>query len=351
MGLAVGEDGAVHTVYSDRHRAQAGRVELIDGQLLPCFERPERADIVLDAVRGAAFGPVIEPTRHGREPLERVHTPAFVDFLEHAWEEWTVEHGDIDGLPLCWPTRAFGDRVPDAIDGKLSYYSFDAGTPITAGTWDAASAAADVALTGVDLLIGGDAAAFSLCRPPGHHATADSYGGYCFLNNAAIAAQALRDGGVERVAVLDVDYHHGNGTQAIFETRSDVVFASLHGDPRQEYPYFLGYEDEHGRGDGLGATRNFPLPWGTGFDAWSGALDEACRWIGGHGVGAVVVSLGVDTYEGDPISRFRLATTDFPEVGRRIAGLGRPTLFVFEGGYATDALGPNVRGVLEGFTG
>ena len=148
-----------------------------------------------------------------------------------------------------------------------------------------------------------------------------------------------------------MDYHHGNGTQVVFETRSDVVFASLHGDPRQEYPYFLGYEDEHGAGDGLGATRNFPMPWGTGFDEWSTALDEACRWIEGHAAEAVVVSLGVDTYEGDPISRFRLASTDFPEVGRRIAALGRPTLFVFEGGYATEALGVNVTGVLTGFGG
>jgi acetoin utilization deacetylase AcuC-like enzyme len=341
----------VQTIYSDRHRAQAGRAELIDGQLLPCFERPERADLVLAAVRDAGFGDVVEPAVHGRGPLERVHTPAFVEFLERAWVEWTAVHGDIDGLPLCWPTRAFGDRVPDAIDGKLSYYSFDAGTPITAGTWDAASAAADVALTGVDVLLAGAGAAFSLCRPPGHHATADAYGGYCFLNNAAIAAQALRDGGADRVAVLDVDYHHGNGTQAIFEARSDVVFASLHGDPRQEYPYFLGYADEHGIGEGLGATRNFPLPWGTGFAEWSAALDEACGWIDGHGGEALVVSLGVDTYEGDPISQFRLATTDFPAVGRRIAGLDRPTLFVFEGGYATEALGANVVGVLTGFLG
>jgi acetoin utilization deacetylase AcuC-like enzyme len=343
--------GRMRTVYSDRHRAQDGRAELIDGQLLPCFEKPERADLVLAAVRHAGLGPVVEPTAHGRGPIEKVHSPAFVDFLEHAWDEWRAVHGDIDGLPLCWPTRSFGDRVPDAIDGKLSYYSFDAGTPLTGGTWDAACAAVDVALTGADLLLADDRAAFSLCRPPGHHASADAYGGYCFLNNAAIAAQALRDGGVGKVAVLDVDYHHGNGTQAIFDARADVVFASLHGDPRQEYPYFLGYEDEHGRGDGLGATRNFPMPWGTDFETWSAALDEACRWIDGHAAEAVVVSLGVDTYEGDPISQFRLASADFPAVGARIAALGRPTLFVLEGGYATEALGTNVVGVLTGFTG
>jgi acetoin utilization deacetylase AcuC-like enzyme len=339
----------VKTVYTDRHRAQAGRAELIDGQLVACFEKPERADLVLDAVVAAGLGQVVEPTLHGRAPIERVHTPAFLDFLEHAWEEWTAVHGDIDGLPLCWPTRGFGDRVPDAIDGKLSYYSFDAGTPLTAGTWDAATAAVDVALTGADLVLGGERSAFALCRPPGHHASTDAYGGYCFLNNAAVAAQAMRDRGAARVAVLDVDYHHGNGTQAIFEARSDVVFASLHGDPRQEYPYFLGYADEHGTGEGEGATRNFPMAWGTGFEEWSAALDEAGRWIEGHRPDVLVVSLGVDTYVGDPISQFRLATSDFPAVGRRIATLDRPTLFVFEGGYATDALGANVTAVLSGF--
>ena len=175
----------MRTVYSDRHRAQDGRAELIDGQLLPCFEKPERADLVLAAIRDAGLGPILEPTAHGRDPIERVHSSAFVEFLEHAWDEWTAVHGDIDGLPLCWPTRAFGDRVPEAIDGKLSYYSFDAGTPLTAGTWDAAAAAVDVALTGADLLLAGERAAFALCRPPGHHAGADFYGGYCFLNNAA----------------------------------------------------------------------------------------------------------------------------------------------------------------------
>jgi acetoin utilization deacetylase AcuC-like enzyme len=226
----------------------------------------------------------------------------------------------------------------------------DAGVPVTAGTWVAAQAAADVALTGAQRLLEGAPAAFALCRPPGHHAATAAMGGYCYLNNAAIAAQYLVDYGRPKVAVLDVDYHHGNGTQVIFEDRADVVFASLHGDPRQEYPYFLGYEDEHGTGEGTGANRNFPMAWGTGFDEWSGALDEACRWIDGHGAEAVVVSLGVDTYEGDPISRFRLATGDFPAVGARIAALDRPTLFVFEGGYATEALGANVTGVLAGFS-
>jgi acetoin utilization deacetylase AcuC-like enzyme len=339
----------VRTIHSDRHRSQAGRVELIDGQLLPCFEAPERAEIVVAAVRESGLGDVIEPVLHGREPLEAVHDAALLDFLERAWGEWSEVHGDTDALPLCWPTRGLRHVQPDAIDGKLSYYSFDAGTPITAGTWDAITAAADVALTGADLVLGGERAVFALCRPPGHHASRDVYGGYCFLNNAAIAAQKLRDGGAARVGVLDIDYHHGNGTQTIFESRADVLFVSLHADPRVEFPYFLGHAEETGVGEGEGATRNLPMPWGTGFDRWGDALDDACRWLHDHRVDALVVSLGLDTFDGDPISHFTLATSDYPAVGARIARLGLPTLFVLEGGYATHALGTNAVGVLAGF--
>src|SRR5690606_18491167 len=231
----------------------------------------------------------------------------------------------------------------------LGYYSFDAGTPITAGTWQAVQSSVNVALSGQRRVEAGERAVFALCRPPGHHAAADFYGGYCFLNNAAIAAQAFRDSGAERVAILDVDYHHGNGTQAIFYRRGDVFFASLHGHPAQEYPFFLGYEDETGEGPGEGCNANFPLRWGTGFDRWSEALEEACRRIESYGAEALVVSLGVDTYKDDPISRFRLEQADYPTIGRRIARLGLPTLFVMEGGYAVEEIGINAVGVLTGF--
>jgi acetoin utilization deacetylase AcuC-like enzyme len=345
----------MRTIYSDRHRMQDGRSELNDGRLVPCFEAPRRADLVLARVREVALGPVDAPTAHGMDPILRVHTDAFVSFLRTAWSEWVAEHGDHDALPLTWPTRTLRhDRVPVAIDGKLSYYSLDAGTPITAGTWDAITAAADVALTGVDRLraeTSGAAGVFALCRPPGHHASADVYGGYCFLNNAAIAAQALRDGGAARVAVLDVDYHHGNGTQAIFYERSDVVFVSVHADPAQEYPYFLGYADETGRGPGEGANLNLPLPWGTDWPMYEPALTAAIENIRAQRVDAVVVSLGVDTFEGDPISRFRLQHDDYLRMGERIASLGLPTLFVLEGGYAVEALGRNAVNVLAGFEG
>ncbi len=339
------------TVYTEDHRLQDGKAELIDGQLLPCFEKPERAEIIISRVREVDLGEVVGPKDFGRAPLERVHADNFLRFLETAWDAWVAAHGEFDALPLIWPTRGLRQIEPEAIDGKLSYFSLDAGTPITAGTWRAVTAAANVALTGGELISGGQRAVFSLCRPPGHHASRDVYGGYCFLNNAAIAAQAFLDEGAGRVAILDIDYHHGNGTQAIFYDRDDVFFASLHGHPAQEFPYFLGYETETGAGPGEGFNANYPLRWGTGFDLWSEALDDACRRITAFGPDAVIVSLGVDTFENDPISHFRLRSEDYLAVGARIAGLGRPTLLVMEGGYAVAEIGVNAVNVLLGFEG
>lgn len=337
------------TIYSDDHRLQHGQAELIDGKLQPCFEKPERADLVLARVLDVHLGPVSGPASFGRAPLARVHAENYLTFLENAWEAWVAEHGEYDALPLCWPTRGLRQIEPECIDGKLSYFSFDAGSPLTAGTWRAATAAANVALTGQRLIAEGERAVFALCRPPGHHAAADYYGGYCFLNNAAIAAQAFRDQGAARVAVLDIDYHHGNGTQSIFYERPDVLFTSLHGDPRTEYPYFLGHADERGAGAGEGTNFNYPLPWGTSFAAWSAALEDACQQIDAFGAEAVVVSLGVDTFKDDPISRFKLDSPDYLRIGARIAQLGLPTLFVMEGGYAVAAIGVNAVNVLIGF--
>ncbi len=213
------------TIYSDAHRCHHAAAELVDGKMLPPFEMPRRADMVLAQVQMSGLGRVIEPEDIGINPVLRVHDEAYIFFLQTAWKAWVLEHGCYDALPLNWPVRTmWGDRIPEAIDGKLGYYSFDAGTPITAGTWDAVSTAAQVALTGQRRVAQGERAVFALCRPPGHHAARNLLGGYCYLNNGAIAAQAFRDGGADRVAVLDVDYHYGNGTQDIFYNRSDVLF-------------------------------------------------------------------------------------------------------------------------------
>ena len=240
-------------------------------------------------------------------------------------------------------------RIPTNIDGKLGYYAMAAETSISGGTWEAVRASADVALTAADHVLGGARSAFALCRPPGHHAASDLFGGYCFVNNAAIAAQKARDAGVERVAILDVDFHHGNGTQAIFYDRSDVLFASIHGDPKDAFPYFLGFDDETGRGDGEDSNLNVPLPPGTPYAAYEQGLNRALEKIAHYDPGLLVISLGVDTFAEDPISFFKLQSDDFAKLGARIETLGLPTLFVMEGGYAVAEIGVNAVNVLTDF--
>ncbi|MDQ0301250.1 histone deacetylase family protein [Ancylobacter polymorphus] len=337
-------------IHSPRHLGHSGHVELMNGRVVPAFEKPERVAMILNAIGERPFGTLIEPAAHGLDPLMKVHDEDYVRFLGEAWKLWTADGRDFPALPSFW--RAPGmrtDIVPKTIDGKLGHYSFDAGCCMVAGTWDAVQAAADIALTGVDLVAGGEKSAFSLCRPPGHHAHAGTMGGYCFINNAAVAAQSFRDRGAARVAILDVDYHHGNGTQAIFYDRPDVLVCNIHADPLQEFPYFLGFADETGAGAGEGFNANYPLPWGTDYTGWSAALDAACARIEAFGADVVVVSLGVDTYKEDPISQFLLDSPDYLKIGARIAALARPTLFVMEGGYAVEAIGVNVANTLEGF--
>ncbi len=337
------------TIYTDDHRLHHAACELIGGKMMPAFECPQRADIVLSRVRQVGLGPVIAPTRMGISAAAKVHDPKFVGFLESAWALWDAEHGDgSDALPMTWPARSLRQIEPETIDGKLGFFSFDAGCGLTKTSFTAIASGVEVAMTGVDLMLAGEKAAFSLCRPPGHHATSDQMGGYCYLNNAAIAAQVLTEAG-RRVAILDVDYHHGNGTQAIFYHRGDVFFTSLHGHPTQEYPYFLGYDDETGAGEGEGANLNLPLRWGSAWDAYGPALDVACDAIAKFGADMLVVSLGLDTFEQDPISKFKLKSDDYLRMGERIAKLGLPTLFIFEGGYAVEALGVNTANVLVGF--
>lgn len=337
------------TVYSDKHRLQHGRGELNDGKIMPCFEKPNRVDTVLAKVKSEKLGPIIEPHKFSIEPILKVHSKDYIDFLECAWDEWEEIHGDIDAFPLIWPVRGLRQVCPDHIDGKISYYAMDAGTPITSGTYEAVVSTAKVALTAQKLVSEGEKAAFALCRPPGHHASKDVYGGYCFLNNAAIAAQALIDGGMNKVAILDVDYHHGNGTQDIFYHRDDVLFASIHADPVMEFPYFLGYSEEKGEGNGIGFNHNFPLPFGTTGKQWFKTLSSALQIIADYSPEALVISLGVDTFEGDPISDFKLKTEDYIKLGKHLAQLQLPTVFVMEGGYDVEEIGINTVNVLSGF--
>ena len=339
----------MHVVHSPLHARHDGGVELHRGALVPSYESPARVDHILRAVQAAGL-PVIAPRDGAIDALHAVHDPAFVEFLRTAYARWQAEGRGGSMLPSGFPARSLRqDVVPAGINGAMGHYAFDAGTPIVAGTWDAAFAAARCASTAAALVSEGARASYALCRPPGHHAGRSVYGGYCYLNNAALAAQALRDAGAARVAVLDVDYHHGNGTQDIFWTRGDVFFASLHATPDTEYPYFLGYADETGAGDGAGCNLNLPMPRGTTWPAYAEALEVAIRAIERHRTDALVVSLGVDTFEHDPISGFALTAEDFATLGRRMAKMGLPTVLVQEGGYAVAEIGDNVASVLQAF--
>ena len=341
------------TFYNHLHAQHQGKFEMFRGALVPCFEVPARADHVLAELQRRKLGSVQQPHAFDNASLARIHSPRYLRFLATAWDQWLAldpANVDKDILPSVWSTRTFRtDIEPDNFSAKVGLYSFDAGTPFTAGTWVAARTGAECALSAAQRLVQGDRAAFALSRPPGHHAGADFFGGYCFLNNAALAAQHLCDAGMERVAVLDIDYHHGNGTQAIFYDRPDVFFTSIHGDPRSEYPFFLGHADEAGVGAGLGTNLNLPLPRGTGFETWFAALEHALRAIQRFGAQALVVSLGLDTFAGDPISGFLLQSADYLRVGERLAAAGLPTVLVFEGGYAVAEVGVNAANVLEGF--
>ncbi|HEX5685054.1 MAG TPA: histone deacetylase family protein [Ideonella sp.] len=338
-----------------RHALHEGRHEMFRGRLVPCHETAARLDHVLAELGRRPVGELREAPTVARTTLERVHEPRYLNFLAGAWAEWVAldpANAEVDALPSTWPVRGFRHDVePLNFAARMGLYSYDAGTPLTAGTWPAAEAGAACAVAAAHAVTGANAprAAVALTRPPGHHAGADFFGGYCFLNNAALAAQALRDGGAKRVAVLDVDYHHGNGTQSLFYARADVLTISIHGDPRTEYPFYLGHADERGEGDGFGYNLNLPLPAGTGFVEWRTALMEALQRVKDFGADALVIALGVDTYEGDPISRFTLGSGDYLRVGLDLASAGLPTVFTLEGGYAVAAMGVNVVNVLEGF--
>jgi len=343
----------MHTFYNPDHAAHSGKLEMFRGRMVPCHEVPARQDHVLAQLRVQNLGPLQTPPHFEDAHLLAIHSARYLQFLQSAWAQWVAlepANAERDAIPSVWPTRSFrSDIEPDNFAARMGLYSFDAGTPLTAGTWQAARSGANCALAAAQHIVQGGRAAFALSRPPGHHAGADFFGGYCFLNNAALAAQYLRDNGLARVAVLDVDYHHGNGTQSIFYDRPDVFFASIHGDPRTEYPFYLGHADERGQGAGLGSNLNLPLPRGSDYARWSEALDRALKAIADFGAQAVVVSLGVDTFVGDPISGFGLQTDDYLRMGERLAAIKLPTVLVFEGGYAVEAVGDNVAKVLRAF--
>jgi acetoin utilization deacetylase AcuC-like enzyme len=334
-------------VFDDRQWRHDPQYFMANGLTKPSPEQPERIARLTDGATaaGCAF---IAPQDAGLGPVAAVHTPEYVTFLRTIYTRWQrmAESGS-EVIPNIHPANR-SDTYPKSAVGQAGYHQADTACPIGAQTWEAAYWGAQAAITAADLVAGGDRAAYALCRPPGHHAFADLAGGFCFLNNAAIAAQRLQ-GLCLRVAILDVDVHHGNGTQGIFYARPDVLTVSIHADPARFYPFFWGHADERGAGPGMGSNLNLPLPRGTADDTYLGTLDRALERIEAFGADAVVVALGLDAYEGDPFQGLAITTPGFARIGAAIAGLGPPTLFVQEGGYLCDELGQNLTAALTGF--
>ncbi|MFK8029380.1 MAG: histone deacetylase family protein [Gammaproteobacteria bacterium] len=338
----------MHIIASDTHRLH-NALELSQGKLDVSTESPSRATIIADALKASGY--VLEaPDSLDLKLLNRVHDPDYVEFLSTAWDRWHKRYSDSSSaMAFTWPARGFSSIRPEDLVGQLGYYSFSADSSIVEGTWAAVTDAAAMAQTAADRVIRGASSSYALCRPPGHHAGKNQFGGYCFLNNSAVAAQRLRDSGHSRVAVLDIDYHHGNGTQNIFYSRSDVLTISIHADPAEEFPWFAGRASEAGEGEGLGWNLNLPLPRGTLLPEWKNTLGKAFKRIEEAQASAVVVALGVDTYVNDPLGTFTLDTDDYSRIAATIQQLGLPTVIVQEGGYAVDAIGRNVAAFLEPF--
>jgi acetoin utilization deacetylase AcuC-like enzyme len=335
-------------IYAEQHKLHNTDAVEVEGHPFESEELPARAGIILAAVRAAQLGPVIAPTDHGLAPILVVHDPDYVTFLQTAYAESAAFWGEASPVFTWTFAVRHAARKPKSVVGLKGYYAFGWGSPILEGTWQAAYWSAQCALTAADQLLAGEWVSYALCRPPGHHAAADLYGGFCYLNNAAIAARHLQRNG-ERVAVLDVDYHHGNGTQLILYDDPTVLYCSLHVHPDADYPYYWGEADELGEGPGWGANRNWPLPPGTDDEHYLAALDEAlgvvCEFVPRY----LVVSAGFDTVGGDPAGGFHLTNAGLARIGRRISALSLPTLIVQEGGYLLDTLGRNAVAFLQPF--
>ena len=348
----------MRVVYSPLHLGHDIVTETYMGRPIPANEVAERAERIRTALEADGGFQFVAPAEHGDDPIVAIHDPGLLRFLAEAWPQMRAEGVAHEALvPEAFGVRGLteGMTVPGeprgAISGRAGYWALDTSTPIVAGTYRAARAAVDVALTATDLVLGGAPAAYGLCRPPGHHAARSMYGGYCFFNNAAIAAAAVVRATGEPVAILDLDYHHGNGTQQIFWRRFDVLYVSIHADPDRAYPFYLGRADETGEGPGAGANLNLPMPAGTTNEMYLDALDRALEAVGATPGSVVVVSLGFDTYGHDPIGDFALTTDVYHEVGRRVAALGRRSVILQEGGYHRPSLGENARAWLRGAEG
>jgi len=335
--------------YSETHRKHEPPFEVFDGGLrTPYLENPDRMDRILTALGGADWVDVIEPADFGLDPILAVHDEEYIHFLATSWTEWLASNPKDPStlLPATFALRRHPQK-PDSLLGRAGYYMMDLSACIVEGTYQSALSSANCALSAAQAITNGERASFALCRPPGHHAGKDYAAGYCFINNASVAANWLSSKG--KVALLDIDYHCGNGTQDIFYEREDVLTISIHADPNFEYPHFVGFAGERGEGRGLGFHHNFPLPAGTDDAAYLVALERALVLIREFRPAFLVVSAGMDIYADDPLGTIKVTTEGIAEIGKRIAALELPTVIVMEGGYNNDALGRNIVGFLGEF--
>jgi acetoin utilization deacetylase AcuC-like enzyme len=336
--------------FTPNHAGHHSHQFIRHGRFVKSRDVPARADNILAALRQDGHTP-LEAAWHGLRPIAAVHTPDYLSFLETAWQEWqAVEGASEDVFPYVFPVRGMDNGYPTSVVGRAGYHMHDLWAPIGEHTWQVAIGSANLAVEAAEQVLKGSGAAYALCRPSGHHAFTDMGGGNCFLNNAAIAARHLR-GGLGRVALVDVDVHHGNGSQGIFYRRDDVLFISLHRDPIDYHPYFAGHAHERGEAAGRGFNLNLPLPAHTDDEAYLGALETACTRIAAFQPDALVVSLGVDAHEDDPTAGLAVTFDGFRRIGARLAALGLPTVLVQEGGYNIDTIAGCVASALAGFEG
>lgn len=342
----------VKAVFDPAQLAHAPRQFLVSGAWKPHPETPERAEILLGAV-GRLGLEVEAPPDRGLDPIAAVHDPRYLTFLQNIYPRWRrIPGAPEEAVPNVHPVARPGEAVggyPDSAVGQVGYHVADGAAPINGETWTSAYASAQSAIHAAHLVLEGAPAAYALCRPPGHHAARDLAGGFCFLNGSAIAAQLLR-GRYDRVTVLDVDVHHGNGTQQIFYGRDDVLTVSLHADPVRFYPFFWGHATETGTGAGEGYNLNLPLERGTADEAYLEALEGALTRIAEFSPGALVLALGLDAHESDPFQGLAITTAGFGRIAGRIAELGLPCVIVQEGGYVSAELGENLEAALAGYS-
>jgi acetoin utilization deacetylase AcuC-like enzyme len=341
---------SIPVVVDDRHHAHAPPFELNAGQTVrPVHERPERLAAIEAELRTAGH-PLVAARRFDDDPLTAVHDPAMVAFLRDGYAAWRAAGGPEVMIADTFRSPAVnrGGRASASPLAQLGWWCFDTATPLVEGSYAAGRAAVDVALTAADLVTDGAPATYALTRPPGHHAGRDYFGGFCLFNHAAVVARSLSAGG--RVAVLDLDVHHGNGTQDLFWRDDTVLYVSLHGHPDHLYPYFSGFSDERGEGPGRGCTRNFPLPAGCDDARYLATLENAAELIDAFDPATLVVSLGLDAFAGDPIGSLALSADGMGAAGRTVGRLRRPTVVLQEGGYALEHLGALARRVLAGIT-